>query len=185
MSADINTIDPLIKELLPYKSNYIEVAGHTMHYLDEGKGPVVVLLHGNPTWCFYYRALINSLKDSFRVIAPDFIGLGLSDHPIDKHFTAGQRVEQIQEFFDKLKLDKYSLVMHDWGGSIGTGVAVNNLDSIQKLVYLNTTLTETESLPFLIKIASKPIIGKYLTKNSKRFLKFTTRLGVNRKLPKK
>ncbi len=174
----------LLNKLLPYQSNYISVAGYKMHYLDEGIGPVVLLLHGNPTWCFYYRNLLERLKSEFRVIVPDFIGMGLSERPKNAHFRASKRIDHIDEFVEKLGLNKYSLVMHDWGGSIGTGHAVRFPERIEKLVYLNTTLTETESLPLLIKTAASPIIGKYLTRSSKRFLKFTTKLGVAKKLPK-
>jgi len=174
-----------LEQLLPYSSHFLEIDGFKMHYLDEGSGSVVVLLHGNPTWCFYYRNLIESLKDKYRVIACDFIGCGLSDHPKNVHFTALERVEQFTKFVEKLELQRFSLVMHDWGGSIGSTFAVRNVEKIEKLIYLNTTLTETESLPVLIKKAARPILGKYLTKYSKWFLKVTTAqgLGVVNKLP--
>ncbi len=174
----------LIKKLLPFESRFLDVAGKRMHYLDEGQGPVVLLLHGNPTWCFYYRHLITRLKANFRVIAPDFIGCGLSDHPENDHYRASDRIQQLSEFIDRLGLKKYSLVMHDWGGSIGTGHAIRFPERIERIVYLNTTLTETESLPLLIKTAARPVIGKFLTRHTTRFLKFTTHLGVGRKLPK-
>ena len=153
-----------------------------MHYIDEGAGPVVLLLHGNPTWSFYYRNLIKELSRDHRVIAPDFIGLGLSDHPADAHFRAADRIEHLQELITNLNLDKFSLVMHDWGGSIGTGLAVRNPEKIERIVYLNTTLTVTESLPFLIKSSAAPYIGKFLTYYTKQFLKFTTEMGVVKKL---
>ncbi|MGI6523973.1 MAG: fatty acid CoA ligase family protein [Bdellovibrionota bacterium] len=173
-----------LKKLLPYSSQFIDISGFKMHYLDEGSGPVVLLLHGNPTWCFYYRNLIAELKDKFRVIALDFIGCGLSDHPTDAHFRVEHRIEHLKEFIDKLGLDRFSLVMHDWGGSIGTAYAVRNPEKIEKLVYLNTTLTETETLPLIIKKAARPFFGKFLTKYSKWFLHVTTTLGVTKKLPK-
>lgn len=172
------------RRFIPYQSHFIEVAGFNMHYLDEGEGPVVLLLHGNPTWCFYYRNLIARLCGNFRVIAPDFIGCGLSDHPTDVHFRASDRIDQLQEFIDALGLDRFALVMHDWGGPIGSGLAVRNVEKVEKIVYLNTTLTETEALPGIIKLAATRYIGKFLTKYSKRFLKFTTGLGTAKKLPK-
>jgi acyl-CoA synthetase (AMP-forming)/AMP-acid ligase II/pimeloyl-ACP methyl ester carboxylesterase len=155
-----------------------------MHYLDEGNGPVVILLHGNPTWCFYYRNLIRELRQYFRVIAPDHIGCGLSDHPTDSHFRAVDRRAHLQELLAQLGITKFSLVMHDWGGPIGTGLAVRMIPSIEKLVYLNTTLTETESLPRVIKTAANRYIGPYLTKRTKRFLKLTTGIGAAKKMPK-
>lgn len=173
-----------LKKLLPFDSHYAQIAGHRMHYIDEGQGDVVVLLHGNPTWCFFYRELISELSKNFRVIAPDFIGCGLSDHPTGKRFRAVDRVAHLEALLNKLEIDKLSLVMHDWGGSIGTSFAVRNVARIRKLCYLNTTLTETETLPWIIKIATKPIIGKILTKYTRRFLKLTTGQGVYRKLAK-
>lgn len=157
-----------------------------MHYLDEGSGPVVIMLHGNPTWCFFYRNLIKRLKDTHRVIVPDFIGMGLSERPKHVHFRASHRIQHLNEFVDALGLDRYSMIMHDWGGSIGTGHAVRHVERIERLVYLNTTLTETESLPPLIKCAAKPVLGKFLTRHTARFLRFTTKqkLGVSRKLSK-
>lgn len=170
--------------LLPYTSRFVTVQGFKMHYIDEGTGPVVLLLHGNPTWCFLYRKLIDKLNKQYRVIAPDFIGMGLSERTDGTRFRATDRVDQIQELIKKLELDTFSVVMHDWGGSIGTAVATRMPERIERLIYLNTTLTETEALPALIKFAAAPVIGKFLTKYSKQFLRFTTNLGVSRKLSK-
>ncbi|MDC0358346.1 fatty acid CoA ligase family protein [Oligoflexia bacterium] len=178
------TSETYAHKLIPYPSHFATVSGFKMHYLDEGAGSVVLLLHGNPTWCFYYRNLIAKLKTHFRVIVPDYLGCGLSDHPPHVHFRSTDRIEHLQEFLDQLKLKQFSLVMHDWGGPIGTGLAVRDVDKIEKLVYLNTTLTETEALPGIIKMAAAPVIGKLLTKYSKRFLKITTKLGVCKKLSK-
>jgi acyl-CoA synthetase (AMP-forming)/AMP-acid ligase II/pimeloyl-ACP methyl ester carboxylesterase len=153
--------------------------------VDEGRGPVVFLIHGNPTWSFYFRDLIKRLSATCRVIAPDHIGCGLSDHPRGKHFRAKDRVAHLQELVENLGIQKFSLVMHDWGGSIGTTLAMNNMPKVEKLVYFNTTLTETESLPFFIRISAKPPTGKFITKTTKTFLRLATDFGVGKKLPKR
>ena len=168
--------------LLPYRSNYFVIDGQRLHYLDEGAGPVVVLLHGNPTWCFYYRNLIGRLKSDFRVIAPDYIGCGLSDHPKDRHYRAKDRIDHLELLLDHLGVGKFSLLMHDWGGPIGTGLAIRRLASVDRLVYLNTTLTETESLPLIIKKAASPLIGRFLTKYTNHFVRLTTDFGVRKTL---
>lgn len=155
-----------------------------MHYIDEGEGEVIVLLHGNPTWSFYYRNLIKQLKSHFRVIAPDFIGCGLSDRAKDKHFRAEDRMQQVDDFLKQLKIKEFSLVMHDWGGPIGTMVALKNLPFVKRLVYLNTTLTEIDSLPKVIKTAAKPIIGKFFTQYTARFVRLLTDFGTCKKLPR-
>lgn len=168
---------------LPFNSRFVAIAGYRMHYLDEGEGPVVLLLHGNPTWCFFYRNLIRELRGSFRVIAPDFLGMGLSDRTPGVKLRALDRIEHMRQFVTSLGLTKFSMVMHDWGGSIGTGLAIRMPEAIDRLVYLNTTLTETEALPQLIKTAAKPIVGRFLTKYTSRFIKFTTQWGVAKRLP--
>jgi len=156
-----------------------------MHYVDEGRSdaPVVLLLHGNPTWCFYYRNLIEALRKDFRVIAPDHIGCGLSDHPTDAHFRTRQRVDHLEEFVEKLGLKRFSLVMHDWGGPLGTSLATRRIQMVERIVYLNTTLTEIESLPRIIKRAHTPFIGTFLTKYSMHFLKLMAEFGVAKRLP--
>lgn len=173
-----------LERLLPFASHYCGIGGFRMHYLDEGEGPIVLLLHGNPTWCFYYRNLIKELKAEFRVIALDYIGCGLSDHPSDVHFRAADRVNQVQEFIDKLGIERFSLVMHDWGGPIGTAVAIDNIEKITSLTYLNTTLTEIDALPSLIKVAASPVVGAAITKQTPQFIRFTTELGVTKRLPR-
>jgi acyl-CoA synthetase (AMP-forming)/AMP-acid ligase II/pimeloyl-ACP methyl ester carboxylesterase len=178
-------VDASWRELYPFESHFIEIDGVRLHYLDEGvkDGPVVLLLHGNPTWSFYFRELIISLKKHYRVIAPDHIGCGLSDHPRDKHYRAIDRVSHVEQLLAELKIDKFSLVVHDWGGPIGTYLATKNSERISNLVFLNTTLYETESLPLIIKRAAHPLIGKVLTKYTRNFIEVTTRLGVARALP--
>lgn len=172
------------RDLLPFQSRFIEIDGQRMHYIDEGTGPVVLALHGNPTWCYYYRNLVAALRTKYRVIAPDHIGCGLSDHPTNKHYRARDRVNHLKALIQQLGIERYSLVMHDWGGPIGAALAADNLAVVEKIVFLNTTLTETESLPPIIKWAAHPLVGKFLTKYSRRFVKLTTDWGVARKLPK-
>ena len=182
---------PTLEKLFPFRRNFATVAGFQMHYVDEGpvdegpvdtNAPVVVCLHGNPTWSFYFRDLIRNLSRDFRVIAPDFIGCGLSDHPKDRHFRAVDRIDQVQNLLAQLGVNRYSLVMHDWGGPIGTGLALRNIPAICRMVYFNTTLTEIDSLPGIIRRAASPLIGRFLTQTTMQFLKLTTRRGVVRPL---
>lgn len=173
----------LLGRNLQLQSKWCSVAGHEMHYLEEGSGPVVLAIHGNPTWSFMYRKLVEGLKDSFRVIAPDYIGCGLSDHPRETSFRAIDRVGHLETLLEKLGIERFSLVMHDWGGSIGSMLAARNPARVDKLVYLNTTLTEIESLPEIIKRATTPIVGKILTKYSTSFLRLLVEVGVVKRLP--
>jgi acyl-CoA synthetase (AMP-forming)/AMP-acid ligase II/pimeloyl-ACP methyl ester carboxylesterase len=167
---------------LPFQSRFVSVAGYRMHYIDEGTGPVVLLLHGNPTWSFLYRNVIRELRDSFRLIAPDFLGCGLSDRTPGVRFKAIDRINQLEEFVRALGITKFSIVMHDWGGPLGTGFMLRTLDSVERIVYLNTTLTETESLPPIIKLAAMPVIGKALTRHTATFVRLTTSMGAYTRL---
>lgn len=185
------SIDFSLSEHLPFKSNFLNYKGYRIHYLDVGAPssegppkPVVLLLHGNPTWVFFYRGLISALCESHRVIALDYLGCGLSDRPEGKHFRAIDRVDEVDALYSHLGLGRFSIVMHDWGGAIGTKFLQRHVDKVDKIVYLNTTLTEVESLPLMIKSAANPYIGKFLTQTTSQFLRYLTGPGAVRKLPK-
>src|SRR5439155_824656 len=102
--------------------------GLRLHYLDEGQGDPVVMIHGNPSWSIYFRGLVEGLKDSHRLIVPDHIGMGLSDKPDDSRYdyTLQSRVGDLEFLLEELKLDKVTLVVHDWGGMIGMAYAARH-----------------------------------------------------------
>ena len=149
-----------------------------MHYVDEGTGPVIVCLHGNPTWGFLFRNLIARLRQEFRVIVPDHVGCGLSDQPADVFFTAADRIAHLEDLLEQLGVGRFSLVLHDWGGPIGTGLAVRRPADVERLVYFNTTLAETALLPGMIRRAASPLIGRLLTQHTMRFVKLLTSFGA-------
>lgn len=178
--------------LYPFRSRFVMVGrgtatggpqGHRMHYLDEGSGPVVVCLHGNPTWGFLFRNLIAALRDDFRVIVPDHVGCGLSEQPGDVYLRAGDRIGHLEDLLAALGVDRFSLVMHDWGGPLGTGLAVRRPADVERLVYFNTTLAETALLPGMIRRAAAPVIGRLLTQDTTQFLKLLTSYGVVQAMP--
>jgi cis-3-alkyl-4-acyloxetan-2-one decarboxylase len=147
-----------LKEIYPFKSNYMNLNNFHYHYVDEGAGEPVILVHGNPTWSFYFRELIKGLKDTHRVIAPDHLGCGLSDKPSSKEydFTLKSRVRDFETFVNHLNLDrKITLVVHDWGGMIAMAWAIRHLEKISRLVILNTAAflpPEGKSLPLRLKL---------------------------------
>ena len=142
------------KHLYPFKSNYMEVNGFQYHYVDEGTGEPVVMLHGNPTWSFYFRAVINAFSNTHRMIAPDHIGCGLSEKPGPERYpyTLGNRVNDVTAFLEKLGVrQKITLIVHDWGGMIGMAYALDNIDKIKNIVILNTAAflpPNGKSIPF-------------------------------------
>jgi acyl-CoA synthetase (AMP-forming)/AMP-acid ligase II/pimeloyl-ACP methyl ester carboxylesterase len=154
-----------------------------MHYVDEGSGPVVVCLHGNPTWGFMFRNLVAALRPDFRVIVPDHVGCGLSDQPDDIFFTAADRVAHLEQLLGQLGVDRFSLVLHDWGGPIGTALAVRRPADIERIVYFNTTLAETGLLPAMIRRAAAPLLGRLLTQHTQRFVTLLTSFGATQRLP--
>lgn len=129
------------RHLYPFRSNYLDLDGLKYHYLDEGTGNPVIMLHGNPTWSFYYRSLIKKLSPGYRVIVPDHIGCGLSDKPNPKRYDyrLKSRVDDLDALFKHLNLKhKISLVVHDWGGIIGMAFALRHRKIIDRMVIMNT-----------------------------------------------
>lgn len=130
------------RELYPFTGKFLaQAGGHRLHYLDEGSGRPVVMVHGNPSWSFYYRNLASALSCANRVIVPDHIGCGLSDKPGDDRYeyTLKSRVDDLEFLFDSLGVkENITLVVHDWGGMIGLAYAVRHPERIEKLVILNT-----------------------------------------------
>lgn len=129
------------EDLYPFESHYAWINGNQMHYVDQGKGGPVLMVHGNPTWSFYFRHLITGLSHGFRTIVPDHIGCGFSDKPSAKEYdyTLDQRVADLDAFIRRLDInEKISLIVHDWGGMIGLAWALDNLDRVDKIVITNT-----------------------------------------------
>ena len=122
------------RPLYPFASHYAVIAGGRQHYLDEGRGPAVVMLHGNPTWSFYYRNLVLALRDEHRVIVPDHMGCGLSDKPQEYTYTLRQHIDNLEHLLDEeLQVPEVDLVVHDWGGAIGMGYAVRHPERIRQI----------------------------------------------------
>jgi haloalkane dehalogenase len=126
-----------------FEPHYIDLegdlAGLRMHYVDEGRGDPVVLLHGEPTWAYLYRKMIPSLTEAGRVLAPDFVGFGRSDKPTDRDwYTYDGHCDSLVQFLEQLELNDVTLVVQDWGGPIGLRVAVELPDTFARLVILNT-----------------------------------------------
>ena len=126
-----------------FAGNYLNIGGNRLHYLDEGprRGEPVVMLHGNPTWSFFFRTLVTELRDRYRVIVPDHIGMGLSDKPDDTRYdyTLASRVADLTTLLDHLEVTRdLTLVVHDWGGMIGLVYATRHPERIRRLAILNT-----------------------------------------------
>jgi haloalkane dehalogenase len=123
----------------PFVPHYVEQDGLRLHYLDEGEGDPVLLLHGEPTWSFLYRKLIPPLAGVARSIAPDYLGFGRSDKPTDRGWYSYDRhSESLARFVRELDLQKITVVVQDWGGPLGFRFAVENPERVARLVVMNT-----------------------------------------------
>jgi haloalkane dehalogenase len=126
-------------ELYPFESKFAEIGGARVHYVDEGSGPPLLLLHGNPTWSFLYRDIIKALRDRYRCIAPDYPGFGLSAAPAGYGFTPVEHARIVEELVvEELDLSGITMMVQDWGGPIGFSVATRNPDRFAAFVVGNT-----------------------------------------------
>lgn len=163
------------KKLYPFKGSYLPLAHKAkMHYLDEGEGPTLLCLHGNPTWSFYYRNLVSSMRSQYRVVVPDHIGCGFSDKPGDDAYSyrLEQRVEDVEELVKKLNLNDITLILHDWGGMIGLSFAARNPSLVKRIILMNTSgfpLPDTKSFPIALTLSRTPVLGDLLIRGLNAF----------------
>jgi haloalkane dehalogenase len=125
-------------DLFPFASRFADVEGARVHYVDEGAGPPLLLLHGNPTWSFLYRDVIAGLRDRFRCVAPDYPGFGLSTPPAGYGFTPAEHARVVERLVADLDLRGVTMMVQDWGGPIGFAVATRHPERFAAFVVGNT-----------------------------------------------
>ena len=177
-------------DLYPFAGSMREVNGFKMHVLDEGlsqtQDGTVLMLHGNPTWSFFFRNLILGLRGTHRVIAPDHIGCGLSDKPDEQRYpyTLERRVDDLEALIDQLGIrGRITLLVHDWGGMIGMAYAARHPEKINRLVLLNTAafhLPKTKKLPRSLWLCRKTPLGELLIRDTGLFTSVLARWAVCR-----
>lgn len=169
------------KDLYPFASHYLERNGHRLHYVDEGRGAPVLLLHGNPTWSFYYRRVIEDLRVDHRVIALDHLGCGLSDKPQDYPYRLENHIANVEYLVDALGLKNLSLVLHDWGGVIGAGYAVRHPANVVRWALMNTAaFWPAGYLPLRLRLCRIPRVGEFLIRRFNLFARIALRVAVRR-----
>lgn len=169
MPTHIDEVPSAIRSKWPYCPRFADVNGWRMHYVDEGKGDPVVLLHGNPTWGFLYRDVIAPLVASGRrVIVPDMIGFGLSEKPTrEQHHTLDGHSANLTALMRQLDLSRIALVCHDWGGPTGLSFAMSNPERIRALTVMSTWAwplppAEFHTRIFPWRMMHAPLVGPYL-----------------------
>ena len=165
---------------------FVHPNGLRQSYLDEGPrdGEVIVMLHGNPSWSYYWRKLVLGLRDKYRCIVPDHIGMGLSEKPGDDayEYTLQSRVDDLGRLLDSLDLgNKLTLAVHDWGGMIGFGWALGHSEQVRRLVVLNTAsfpMPAKKAMPWQLRLGRDSLIGAGLIRGFNAFAGGAARFGV-------
>ena len=172
-----------LNKLYPFKSNFLKLKDNlSMHYIDEGQGKPMLLLHGNPTWSFYYRNLIAEFSKSNRVVVPDHIGCGLSDKPQDYEYTLKQHIDNLETLVSQLELKDFVLIVHDWGGPIGFGLIERHPDLVKKIVILNTAAYTSTVIAFQINMCRIPILAEQVIRRLNGFALAATYMAVAKKM---
>lgn len=158
-------------------------------YLDENPAAApgretLVMVHGNPTWSFFYRDLVKRLSRDWRVIAPDHVGMGLSDKPQDYPYRLAQHTANLARLLDAvLPEGKVTLIVHDWGGAIGLGWAVAHPERVAKLIIMNTAAFPFPRMPLRIRAGRIPGIGALAIRGLNAFARLATTMTTVRALP--
>jgi haloalkane dehalogenase len=128
----------------PFESRYLTLSEGRVHYIDEGDGPVILMLHGNPTWSFLYRHFVRELSDEYRCVAVDYLGFGLSEKPRDVSYRPADHARLVEKFVAELDLRDVTLVVQDWGGPIGMEYATRHPENVRALVVMNSWMWPAE-----------------------------------------
>ena len=167
----------------PFESRFCRIGDARLHYVDEGSGRVLFMLHGNPTWCFVYRHLISALRKDYRCIALDLAGFGLSEAPPQFTFYPQDHAKLVAAFLDTLDLKDATLVAHDWGGPIGLWAIKATENRITRLCLGNTWAWPVNG-DFLFEWFSRLMggaVGRFLTNHHLAFVNFLMPASMKRR----
>ncbi len=156
------------RRLFPFESRWLESRVGRIHYIDEGVGPPILFLHGNPTWSFLYRGIVIRLKKKYRCVAIDYPGFGLSERPEDYDYTPAEHARVVRELVRALDLSGLTIMGQDWGGPIGMRVALDELPRLRALVMGNTwywPLDTWQAKAFAYVMSMDPVQSRVLTRN--------------------
>jgi cis-3-alkyl-4-acyloxetan-2-one decarboxylase len=171
------------RELFPFESHFLPIRDNfNYHYLDEGHGRPLLLVHGNPTWAFYWREMVKAFRDRYRVVVPDHLGCGLSSRPklSEYSFNLADRVADLVELVERLDLQDVTLIAHDWGGAVAMGAAVERPDRFGRFVLMNTGAFLSKDIPTSIHAVHIPILGRLMTQGLNIFVEAALRWTVEK-----
>jgi haloalkane dehalogenase len=167
------------RQLYAFDSHRLDLDGGRYHYVDEGRGAPLVMVHGNPTWSFYWRHLVDGLKDQNRTVVPDHMGCGLSDKPQRYPYSLAQHTANLVKLIDHLQLESATLVVHDWGGPIGLGAALQRPERFSRLVIFNTGAFPPPFVPLRIRVCRTPLLGTFALRGLNLFARAALRMATN------
>jgi haloalkane dehalogenase len=179
----------LDREAYPFSPHQLSLGMGNLHYVDEGSGPPIVMVHGNPTWSFLYRHLIRRLSGTYRCIAPDHIGFGLSDKPPDWSYRPQDHASNLAHLMDDLEVEGITLIVQDWGGPIGLSYALDHPRKVSSLVILNTWMWPVNRDPYYLAFSGfvGGPVGRVLIRRANLFARTIMRqaYGDKRRLTKR
>jgi pimeloyl-ACP methyl ester carboxylesterase len=184
LAVNVKPLPACLCELYPFEPKRFATGAGEMSYLDEGAGDEAVLMvHGNPTWSFFYRNVVLALRDNVRCIVPDHLGCGLSDKPQEYDYTLDNHIENLGRLVDSLNLKKVHLIVHDWGGPIGLGTCLPRSARLGKVVILNTAAFADTVIPWRIRFCRLPLIGEVAVRGFNGFAWPATWMAVSKPMP--
>lgn len=166
----------------PFIPRFMDSNGHRLAYLDEGKGPVVVMLHGNPSWSYLYRKVVRQLQGRYRCIVPDHLGCGFSDKPQEASYSLNMHIHNLEALLQGLGIDRCALILHDWGGAIGMGWAVRHPAQVAAIVACNTAAFASTRMPWRIAMCRWPIFGPLALRGLNAFAQAAIFMAVSKKM---
>ncbi|MFN6111946.1 MAG: alpha/beta fold hydrolase [Planctomycetota bacterium] len=169
------------RALFPFEPQSFMLDGQQLRYIDTGAGPPVLMVHGNPTWSFYWHQLIARLAPEFRCLAPDHIGCGYSDKPQQYAYTLDQHINNLVRLVQHLDLRRATLIAHDWGGAIGMGTLLRMQDRFERIVLLNTAAFPPPYFPLRIRLCRFPLLGESAVRGLNLFARAATVMATERK----
>jgi haloalkane dehalogenase len=169
--ASLRALLDALGDEYPFRSHWLELEQGAYHYVDVGPrvAETVLFVHGNPTWSFLWRHALRALRARWRVIAIDHMGCGLSDQPAAFGYRLVDHQRNLAQFIERLDLHRINLVVHDWGGPIGLGVAARAPERFARIVAMNTAAFPGGRLPWRIAVCRWPMLGPLFVRGGNGF----------------
>ena len=166
----------------PFESHFVSVGPHRQHYIDQGdrEAEPLLMVHGNPTWSFYWRRLIADFSGQYRTVAVDHLGCGLSDKPTDYDYCLENHIANLCSLIESLDLSNVTLLAHDWGGAIGMGTLLKLKHRFKRIVLFNTAAFPPPYIPFRIRVCRWPVFGPVALQGFNLFARAAVTMGTER-----